>query len=127
MSDECRCRIRYSTASAGVTWSSPGVRKAVVRADTSVDSEAMPGVSISVIWRSDDDGHSITSRSTSSGSTPPRSTAMAPPSRVNGHLAGLAVRGLQRGPVGDAVAVPGDDAGALARVGGAPAPRPPGR
>ena len=34
------------------------------------------------------------------------------------HLAGLALRGLERRPVGDAVAVPGDDPGALARVGG---------
>jgi hypothetical protein len=34
------------------------------------------------------------------------------------HLPGLALRGLQRGPVGDAVAVPRDDAGALAGVGG---------
>jgi hypothetical protein len=84
MSDACRCRIRYSTASAGVTWSSPGVRKAVVRADTSVDSEAMPGVSMRVICRSDDDGHSMTSRLTSPASVPPRSMVMAPPSRVNG-------------------------------------------
>jgi hypothetical protein len=34
------------------------------------------------------------------------------------HLARLALAGLERGPVGDAVSVPGDDAGALAGVGG---------
>ena len=56
----------------------------MVRADTSVDSEAMPGVSMRVIWRSDDDGHSMTRRVTSPGSVPPRSMEMAPPSRVNG-------------------------------------------
>jgi hypothetical protein len=64
------------------------VRKAVVRADTSVDSEAMPGVSMSVIWRSDDEGHSMTRRVMSLGSVPPRSMAMAPPSRVNGTCRG---------------------------------------
>ena len=56
----------------------------MVRADTSVESEAMPGVSIRVIWRSDEDGHSMTSRSTSPASVPPRSMVMAPPSRVKG-------------------------------------------
>ena len=55
-----------------------------MRADTSVDSEAMPGVSISVMLRSDDDGHSTTRRSTASASYPPRLMLMAPPSRENG-------------------------------------------
>ena len=45
----CRCRIRYSTASAAVSRSSPGARKSTVRADGLPESEPMPGVSISVI------------------------------------------------------------------------------
>src|SRR4051794_28915873 len=88
MSVVWRWRMRYSTASAGVTWSSPGARNACVRADTSTDSEAMPGVSISVIERSDDEGQSTTRRSTSSAGVSPRSTSMAPASRENGTCRG---------------------------------------
>ena len=42
---------------------------------------------------------------------------MAPPSRVKGTCRASPGLGLERDPVGDAVAVPGDDAGALAGVG----------
>ena len=42
---------------------------------------------------------------------------MAPSSRVNGTWRASPSRGVQRHPVGDAVAVPGDDPGALAGVG----------
>ena len=59
-----------------------------MRADTSVDSDAIPGVSISVIERNDDDGHSTSSFSTCPGGVPCRSTSMAPASRENGTCRG---------------------------------------
>ena len=94
---ECACRNRYSTASASATrsLSASGVSACRVRAETSVDSDAMPGVSISVSSRSRWVGQVTTSRSTSPGAVPPRSTSSAPPCRRNGRLRGSPWRGCR--------------------------------
>ena len=83
----------------------------------------MPGVSMSVAVRSACDGQVTTSWSTSSGRSPPRSTSIASSSRVNRSWRGCAAARMGHHLVGVPVAVPGDDAGALAGVGrGEPLP-----
>ena len=98
--------------------SSSGVRKGMVRSDTLADRESMPGVSMSVSVCRVRDRPSTTSRSTSSGGWPSRSIDSRPLDRRRGSARGRPVRRVQRDPRAGAVLVPGDDACALAGVGG---------
>ncbi len=80
------------------------------------DSEAMPGVSMSVTSSRRFDGHSTSIRSTSSAGVGPRSRTSRPSSRRTGSDAGAAGAEVHGDAGRRAVAVPGDDLGALAGV-----------
>ena len=78
--------MRKSTASAPPPTSSPSVRKRSVRSPNRGESEARPGVSMRVSRSSRGLGSRTSTRSTSSGCSPPRSTrsAASPPRRSSG-------------------------------------------
>ena len=86
-SEACICRIRYMIASAS-EGESPGVRKLTDRAETSSDRDAIPGVSIRVTARRLSEGHSTTSRSTSSARSVPRTNTSRPSTRFSGSVRG---------------------------------------
>ncbi len=65
------------------------------RAEICVDSDAIPGVSISVVVRRPREGQSTSSRSTSSGVLPRRSNSNRPSVRVTGSWRGAPERGIR--------------------------------
>ena len=84
MSVGCRWRIRYTTASAWLSWVDSASTNLWVRAERSEEIEARPGVSINDSSVNADDGHSTTMLSTRSAGCPWRSTSIAPDWRLNG-------------------------------------------
>ena len=81
-------------ASAGLSLTSPE-NAASVLAGSSAEIEASPGVSMRLIDRSADDGHSITMRSSASADTSPSEIVIAPPSRANAAARGSPLRGCK--------------------------------
>ena len=79
-SDGWRWRVRYTIASAGLSFASPE-NAASVLAESSAEIEASPGVSMRLIDRRAEDGHSITMRSRASAESSPSEIEIAPPSR----------------------------------------------
>ena len=75
--------------------SSSGASSSQARCETRSESEPMPGVSISVAPRSACDGQLMSSEGTSSGRVPPRSTSIAPSSRVKRSWRGEPERGCR--------------------------------